>query len=405
MPNKYKELAILSMRTTLRRRLRSSLTIIAVVIGIASVVALMLLSDGLFNAINSQFSSWGANTVFVMPSQMNQDPTSMGRVSQDTLLTMQDYKSLEGLPDVDIIVPFIISSTKVTHGNEDEFVQYISAPVDKMDDAFTLYSMNLREGRLFNGNEGHYVIIGSYIADELFKQKIKLGNKILINNIEFKVIGILEPIGNVDDDSTVYITRKSAEEISGFGDVVNYISIRSKPNTDVNAVKTKIENKLEVTHDKDTFTVITAEQMLDMVKTILNIMKIILTAIAGISIVVGAIGIANSVYTSVMERTREIGVLKSIGAKINDIIFIFVFESILLSFIGGVIGLGIGIGIAKAIEWYAKINAYDIFKIIVTPEIVITALLLAIFVGFIAGLLPAYKASKMNPVDALKENF
>lgn len=405
MAEKEKQLTKLTLKNIVRRTLRSYLTILSVVIGIASVVALVLLSDGLFNAMNDQFSKWGSNTAFVMPTNFNQDPRTVGRVSQDVSLTMNDVDLISELPEIDKIVPFIIFSAKVTYKNDDAYVQCMAAPADKVDDAFDLYSMNIAEGKSFDGKEGHYAVIGPYIANDLFDGKIKPGNTIKINDTDFKVVGILEPIGNIDDDSSVYISIKVAKEIGGFGDVINYISIKTKQGTDINVVQEKIKKKMKINHEEDTFTVITSEQMLDMVKRILSIMKVILVSIACISIVVGGIGIANSVYTSVMERIKEIGILKSIGAKISDIIFVFVSESVILSVIGGIIGLFLGIGIAKLVEWYAKSQSYDIFSIVVTPQIVLLALGLAVVVGIIAGLFPAYKAAKKKPVDALKNMF
>jgi putative ABC transport system permease protein len=145
--------------------------------------------------------------------------------------------------------------------------------------------------------------------------------------------------------------------------------------------------------------------MIEMFQRILNILKTILISIASISVIVASIGIMNSIYTSVLERIKEIGVLKSIGAKLSDIVFLFVSESIILSLVGGFIGLGFGYGIAKFVEIYLISQNFNILHIVVSEYEIILTFVLSLVIGFISGILPAKKASKLKPVDALRNNF
>jgi putative ABC transport system permease protein len=179
--------------------------------------------------------------------------------------------------------------------------------------------------------------------------------------------------------------------------------LKSRKEADGNLVAKKAEKVLGRTREEDTYLVITAESFLELIKRVLNILRSILISIAGISLVVASLGIINSVYTSVLERTREIGVLKSIGAKISDITFIFVFESVILTLVGGFVGFWTGIGIARLVVLYAATKGFTMLTITITPELVIIAFLLSLTVGIISGFFPARSAAKLNIVDALRQ--
>jgi putative ABC transport system permease protein len=165
----------------------------------------------------------------------------------------------------------------------------------------------------------------------------------------------------------------------------------------------KIERILKKTREEGTYTVISSESFLELIRRVMNMMRSILIAIAGISLIVASLGIANSVFTSVLERTKEIGVLKSIGARISDITFIFVFESVVLTVVGGIIGFFAGLGIARLVILYAATHNFTMLTIHITPWLVIMTLLLSLIVGVVSGLFPARAAAKMNIVDALRQ--
>lgn len=403
---KFKYLLNLVLKNIKKRKLRSILTIISVTIGIASIIALILISDGLFNSVEKQFMDMGINNIYVTPVNFgggaNGEFGSSSRLSDDIKLTERDVKDIERLAEINQVFGISYKIGKITVSNQDEYAFVIMADRKKADDIFETMNLEIQKGTSLQGKNGHVAIIGSYFADGLFEKEVKIGSKIKIEDVDFKVIGILETIGNTQDDSQIYIPKDAGEDIFGTNDELQQIMITIKDGYDVDEVKEKIQNKLEKTHEENTFTVITAKQILSLIKNILNSLQILLITIAAISVIVGSVGIMNSIYTSVIERTKEVGILKSIGAKINDILFIFVSESIILSIIGGLIGLIFGIGIAKAVELYAAYRNFDMLHIIVNPEIIIITLILSIIIGLIAGVLPARKASKMNAVDALK---
>ncbi len=402
---KYKHLIDLTFKNILRR-LRSILTIIAVVIGIATIVALFLISDGLLNYVEDVFMTMGINTIFIFPVSFQGGANqTISRVSEDIKITQSDLRLIEKIPEIDYAIGFSFRTAKYEYKGEESYQFVIMVDPKLADKTFEIMDIGVREGKSLQGREGAEIVVGSYFADKLFKEPIKVGQKIKIQDKEFKVIGILEPVENMQDDSQAYITMNSGRELFDTGETLDQIYASVKPEYDPLVVQKEIEKRLEKKHGKNKFFIITAKQVLTMIKTVLGLLQTILVSIGLISIVVGSIGIMNSIYTSVIERTREIGILKSLGAKKEDIYFIFTFESLVLSLIGGIIGLGLGIGIAKFVEYYAASQAFITLNIIVTWQVVALALGVSIIVGIAAGLLPSKSAAKMNVVDALRKTI
>jgi putative ABC transport system permease protein len=403
---KYKHLLDLTVKNIFRRRLRSVLTILAVVIGIATIVSLFLISDGLFNYVEDVFLTMGINTVFIFPISFQGGPTqSIGRITEDIKITQTDLKIIEKIGEIDYAVGFSFRTGKLEYKNQEVF-QFVTMLDPKLaDKTFEIMDVDLREGKSLQGRDASEVILGSYLADNLFKDPIKVGQKIKIQDKEFKVIGILESVGNLADDSIAYITLGKGKEIFEIGDTIDQIYASVKEEYDPLIVQEEIEKRLEKEHGKDKFYIITAKQVLSIIQSVLGLLKIILVSIGLISVVVGSIGIMNSIYTSVIERTKEIGILKSLGAKREDIYFIFTIEAVILSLFGGIIGLGLGIFIAKAVQFYASSQGFLTLKIVIGWPIIVGALVLSIVIGIVSGLLPSKQASKMNVVEALRNNF
>ena len=251
-------------------------------------------------------------------------------------------------------------------------------------------------------------MVGSRYAEEgLFGKPVQVRDKININGIDFKVIGILKTVGNPQDDSNIYMSIETFKELYNSGDRVDQIFVQIEPGADIKEVAANVEKKLRrsrgVTAETQDFTVLTPEELLESFGTILNIITGFLLGISAISLVVGGIGIANTMYTSTIERTKEIGTMKAIGAQNKDILFIFVIESGLLGLIGGIIGVLIGMGIGQIIEFIA-INQLgtNLLQVAYPWYLIVGCLTFSFLVGAISGLIPAWQASKINVVDALR---
>jgi putative ABC transport system permease protein len=404
---KFVNLVNLTIKNIFRRKVRSILTILSVIIGIAAVIALVLLSEGLFNAVQNQFDLLGSNTIFIFPTIFSSGPPQQinSRISSSDQLTYKDVDLIKKIKDVKEVYSFTYNVCEFEFKNEKQYALTIIAPNEDLDGFFDIMQLDLSSGESLKGTTSRKIIIGSYFADGVFEHKIKTGNRIKLNGIDFKVVGVLEAVGNIEDDSQVYITKETAKNIIDLDIEVRQILAKTRNDANITQVKEEIEDVLEKEHSEGAFMVFTSAQILEMVQTILGVLSFILISIAVISLVVGSIGVMNSVFTSVLERIGEIGVLKSIGAKIFDIVFLFVLESVLLSIVGGFIGLGFGIGIAKFVEWYAVSQNFEMLQIVINLKIIIYAVVISIVVGFISGILPALSAAKLKPVDALRKNI
>ncbi|NIA10737.1 MAG: FtsX-like permease family protein, partial [Nitrospiraceae bacterium] len=215
-------------------------------------------------------------------------------------------------------------------------------------------------------------------------------------------VGIMGEIGNRNDDSAIYMSLDDAERLFDVSDEYDTFFVKIKEGSDVDDVANRIRDRLEDEHGEEDFTVMTAAQMTEMVGSILSAVSAVLIGIGAISLLVGGVGIMNTMYTSVVERTREIGIYKALGAENNTILTLFLVESGLIGIFGGVIGIVLGFGLARVVEMIGREMGVGLLHAWVSWELVVFALLFSFSIGILAGFLPARSAAKMNPVDALR---
>ena len=267
---------------------------------------------------------------------------------------------------------------------------------------------DVEQGVDLKENEGGRAVVGiRYTEAKVFEKEANIGDKIKIEGEDFKIIGILERVGNPFDDSAIIIDKEIMKKIYDTGDEVSVIHAKVENVEEIDTVKSEIERKLRKVkgekEGKETFQVTTAEQLLQSFTTIFGIVQAVLVGIAAISLLVGGIGIANTMYTSVLERTKEIGIMKAIGAKNRDIMLLFLFESGLLGIAGGLIGVVIGLGLSKTAEYYATVSlGTNLLQASASPWIIFGALSFSFVIGTASGMLPALQASRLKPVEALR---
>ena len=400
---KYKVLMKLSVKNIFTRKVRSSLTILSVMIGIAAIVTIILVSNGLFNGIEDEFNDMGMNNLFIFPKSTSLHPSNnVTRASNNIQLTLTDVKHIKQIHGVSDAFGMEFKKSIVEYKNQTDYLAVMLPPAKDFDKVLKNINITIREGQSLQNRKGNYIMIGSYLADHLFDTKVKVGSNLTIENKKFKVIGILSEIGDSEDDSTIYMTRETGKKLYGIGNEVMAIRAIVDKSANIKNTKAKVIKELEKTHPVDSYNIVTAKQMLRLLSKILLILKIILVSIAAISVIVGSVGVMNSIYTSVIERTKEIGIFKSIGAKRKDILFVFITESMMLSLIGGIIGLGLGILGAKLIEAYIISLTFTMLHIFISYQIIGIIILLSLIVGFISGIFPAKKATKLSAVDALR---
>ncbi len=386
---------LLAINSIIHRKLRSWLTIIGIVIGVAAIISLITISRGLQYSVEEQFQSFGANRILIS-SKGFQGP---GTVSQG--LTTKDVDTIEKISGFKYITPGIFRSTEIKKGKETGFTLITAVPRKNYETFVADSGLKVGEGRLINENEKFVAIIGVRVAKEMFSKELRLGEKIEIEKQDFKIIGIWKETGNQDTDNRISIPLETAREIFNEPEHVDVIIAQVKSNSEIPQLQKRIEHDLKQRRQDTNFQVLTATQIAEQINQVLGVIQIVLVGIATISLVVGAIGIMNSMYTSVLERTKDIGIMKAIGARNSDILKIFLIESGLMGLVGGLFGTIIGTMIALITKNFAK-NAGFILSIRIEPLLLLFGLMFAFIVGMLSGFFPAYQASKLKPVDALR---
>jgi len=395
----------------LHRKMRSWLTMIGIFIGIAAVVALISLGQGMKEAIGNVFLNIGSDKLAVMAKSGTQFSGPPGS-SAASNLTTHDVDVIKRVKGVDEVGARLIKPAKLEFDKEVKYYFAASMP-DGEEGRKLITEFNRYEpeaGRLLKHGDKFKVFIGNNVANKgvFTKKKVEVGNKIKINDAEFQVVGILKKTGNPQQDRVVIVPEDTLRNVLNIDKKkVDVIAVKVQKGIDINKVADEIEKAMR--HDrnlklgKEDFQVQTPQQILSVLDNILTIVEIVLIGIAAISLLVGGIGIANTMYTAVIERTKEIGVMKSIGAQNKDILIIFIIESGLLGLAGGAIGIAIGIGLSKLVEFMAfKFLGTSLIKAFFPWYLIAGSLLFSFLIGTVSGVLPAKQASSLKPVDALR---
>lgn len=388
----YLRMAVHSIR---HRKLRSWLTVVGIIIGVAAIISLITVSRSLESTIEQQFEQFGANRIMISAKGFQ------GPGTQSEGLTIEDVETIEKIGGFSYVLPTLFRSTEVHYNQEKRFTSITALPTDNFKEFYDDTGVDLQEGRFIKEGEKVVALVGSRAATDLFEKKIRLGNKIIINKIELKVVGIVEEIGNAQDDNQIIIPLETAREIFHEPEKVDAIIAQVKSTAEIPQLQEKIKRDLERKRGDTNFQVLTSSQILEQINQVLGVMQIVLVGIAAISLIVGAIGIMNSMYTSVLERTKEIGIMKAIGARNSDVLQIFIMEAGLIGLVGGILGTALGVGIAVGIGSVSQEAGFTL-QITIEPIIVVFGLLFAFIVGVLSGILPAYQGSKLKPVDALR---
>lgn len=385
-------------------KIRSWLTIIGIVIGIGAVVTIISLSDSLSANMESRLSDMDLTLITITPgytkasSTMGPPGMREGTTSTDAELTKKDIRALKLIDNIDYISGQISGRESVYYMGESATLS-ISGVDPQVWQYMVTY--DLESGRLLDPTDKYVAVIGYKVAKEMYDDPISLNRITTINGKSVRVVGIL---GSGEDDNAVFMPVDAAVELieDAKPDVYDSIVVKADDVDNVKAVKEKVETKLMISRnvmnedDRD-FSVSDLLSMAETVNEMMASMSLFLGAIAAVSLVVGSVGIANTMFTSVLEKTKEIGTMKAIGATNKDIMMIFLFNSALVGFVGGIIGILLSI-----ILTYFMGKLMDISNITVAPYLVILGISIAIVIGVISGVVPAYNASKMKPVDALR---
>jgi putative ABC transport system permease protein len=393
--------------TLTANRLRSALTMLGMIIGNASVVAMIGIGEGAQRFASDQFKSLGPNVLFVVPG--NDKASSRSFYVPRTLVLKDAVAIAEQVPSVEMVAPQIQNQVPVVYGRQKK-----SSLVIGSNELFPIVrDYNIARGRFITEQEVKrgtpVAVLGDDLAKNLFGSVEPLGQRVRVRNLSFQIIGVMRPkgsfLGNNQDDVMLVPLSTVAGRLTGrtspFGVELTFISISAKDQSQMSAAKTQITNLLRLRHKivtDDDFAVRSQDEALSIIGAVTGALTIMLVAIAGISLLVGGIGIMNIMLVSVTERTQEIGLRKAIGATQADIMVQFLIESIILSAVGGAIGIFIGAG---------TVIMVGVFSPLIT-SVSIPAILLAVTVsggiGVFFGVVPAQRAARLDPIVALRSS-
>ncbi len=386
-------------------KLRSFLTVLGIIIGVMAVVIMVAVGETVQQSITDQFSSLGTNTIVIRAGAARVGGV---RTGNRQTLTTDDAETIAKLPDVAAVSPMQNSGAQVVYGNKN----WSTSMVGVYPDYQTVQNVEVEYGTFFDmdavKNAATYAVIGPDTASELGMSKNPVGQIIRVQNTPFVVIGVTKAkgdsaMGSADDMVIIPITTlKKRLSGSRFPNSVQSIILKLYQDADNNIATEQITALLRSRHrlkdsDDDDFQITDMKQVMETMNTVTGYIKLLLVAIAAVSLLVGSIGIMNMMLVSVAERTREIGVRKAIGAREQNIIIQFLSESILISFIGSMTGLVLGEGLAQGVGRF--ILGYNV-PLSIWP--VVVSVTVAIVVGLASGVFPAIKAAKLNPIDSLR---
>ena len=402
----YTNLFRVAVRALVRNRLRAILTMLGIIIGVASVIAMLALGEGSKRGMQEEMSKMGTNMIMVMPNFQRRGGVSLGNASSNAM-KMSDVIALRNEASaLAAVSPEIRATGQVIFGNQNTQTTIYGASEEYM----TIKKLEVGSGRIFSSQEvksmAKVCLIGQTVRENLFGANFDpVGSTIRIKNLPFQVIGLIEEKGESgmgqDQDDLIIAPYTTVQRRLAAIDYINGIYASAVSEEKSAIAKAEVEEILRRTHklkdsDENDFRIMSQSELMATFSSITDIMTYLLGAIAGISLLVGGIGIMNIMFVSVTERTREIGLRMSVGGRGRDILLQFLVESIILSILGGVFGILLGYLIAKGAGSLMDTQAY------VQTQAVVLSFIVCFAIGVFFGWYPARKASNLNPIDALR---
>ena len=394
-----KDLFHLSFSAVRARRLRSGLTALGIAVGIAAVVLLTSMGEGLHRFVLAEFSQFGTNLVGITPGKTSTHGMSGAIMSNVRPLALDDVDALRRLPQVIAAVPVIQGNAAVESKGRQRRTTIFGVGFEVPQ----VWQINVSAGQFLPDDDPRtarsFVVLGSRVKQELFGNQIPLGEIVRVGGSRFRVIGVMESKGQLlgfDLDDAVYIPAAKSMELFNRESLME-IDVLYKSNLEADKVKDLLKDVLIARHGDEDFTIVTQEQMLEVLSSVLDILTFAVGALGGISLIVGGVGIMTIMTIAVKERVSEIGLLSALGAERHQILTLFLTEAMLLSALGGALGLILALSIAQLIQLAApEVPVHTPWHFVIMAEA------LAVIIGLIAGAVPARRAAAMSPVDALR---
>ena len=394
-----RDLSRLTLGAVIGQRMRSLLTALGITVGIAAVMLLTSLGEGLRGYVLNEFSQFGTNLIVVSPGRTTTLGTSAAVISNVRPLSLEDARALKQLPHVQAVVPEVAGNAEVQHGGLTRRTMVFGEGPEML----TVWKARMALGRFLPADEPRtaraFAVLGSKVRKELFGEANPLGARIRIGGESYRVIGVLEPKGQLlgwDLDDAVYIPTGRALALFDRESLMA-VDLTYDPDVPAAKVADSVRKLLTARHGSEDITVTTQEDMLAALGRIIDILTLAVAGLGGISLLVGAVGIFTIMTIAVNERTSEIGLLRALGATRPQVLALFLGEATLLSALGGLAGLAGGAGAAGLLGL-----AIPALPVTIAWRYVLMAEAIAIAIGLVAGVLPARRAARLDPVEALR---
>lgn len=388
-----------ALRALTAHRLRSFLTLAGIAVGIAAVILLTSIGEGLHRFVLTEFSQFGTNVVGITPGRAVTGGANPGFPSSVRPLTLADAQALARIPHLVGVTPGVTGNAEV-EGNGRVRRTLVYGTTAALTQSFNL---RVRVGRFLPEEEAEsarpFAVLGAKLKQELFGAANPLGARVRVGTLQFRVIGVVEPRGQllgIDLDDIVYLPAARALELFN-RDGLMEINLTYREGVPVAQVVEAARSILTARHGREDFTIVTQDEMLRTLSNILDVLTMAVGALGSISLLVGAVGIVTIMTIAVAERTGEIGLLVALGARRRTVLSLFLGEAVVLSALGGVLGLAIGMGLAQLITL-----ALPGLPVRTPLRFAALAELVAVLIGLAAGVLPARRAARLDPVQALR---
>jgi putative ABC transport system permease protein len=405
--------ATLAVNALQHRSLRSWLAVLGIIIGVAAIVSLISISFGVSNQISSRLNTLGSNIITISPGGQGAERFGIGGIrappteqrggfggggGSTAQITFAQANDLRSLPGVEYLDARVQSRQRVQYIDKNTSLGITGTEPEAFSGET---SVGLLSGRMLSTSDQYSAVVGFSVANNTFNDLNMMNKQIKINNVSFKVVGILQSSGATFGgvDSQVFIPQKVAEDMFNQTKYASQIVVTADPNYDTDTVAAEIESELvslhHVTQTTEDFTITTASTVQSAVASVTDTLSLFLGGIASISLIVGGIGVANTMFMSVLEQTKYIGLLKAIGMRNRDVLLLFLFEAGVIGLVGGVLGLGLSMGVSVILGQFGVPS-------MITIDLVLLGLFFSIVVGLVSGLVPARNAASLEPIDALR---
>lgn len=397
-----KNFLILILKNLKYRPIRSWLTILGIIIGIMLVVIILSLSGGIKAAVTRTLQMFGSDIIIVFPGK---ETNPLAGLVGGQKFKEKDLMDLNKINGVRFVVPMNIAVLNVEYKGDKKSTMIHGAPWKEMREIFeTSQGMKLEKGFWPENDQVNEVVLGYLAANNLFKNKVQLGDEIIIKSKRMKVAGIFSRVGIQEDDNSMFISMNVFRDLTGWGSYAGSAFIKIEPGADINIVAQQVKFQLQKQEVVRDFSVLTPEKADRLIANVLSIIELVLIIIALVSLVVGAVGIMNTMFTSVLERTKQIGIMKAVGASSEAVLSLFLIESGIIGLIGGILGIILGIIMSYIIGIIAnRLGVGGLFSFASLDFFGFFVILIVTFItGIVAGILPARQAAKMEPAEALR---